>query len=82
MYLIIGLDEVLNVLERKVTCAEKERDQQQQRLSDARKMERIYILKSTLDEVMEKKREIESDAKEIEARLKSLDFNFNAIISK
>ena len=62
MYSIIGLDEVLNVLEMKLTNAEEERDRQQQRLNDARKMERIFVLKSTLDEVVEVVEEIGNGA--------------------
>ena len=83
MYSVIGLDEVLNVLEMKLTNAEEERDRQQQRLNDARKMERIFVLKSTLDEVIDKKLEMEVDAKKKnEDRLESLDFNLNDMISE
>ena len=63
MYSIIGLDEVLNVLETKLTNLEQKRDRQQQRLNDAKKMGRIFILKLTLDEVTKKKLEMELDAK-------------------
>ena len=66
----------------KLTNAEEERDRQQQRLNDARKMERIFVLKSTLDEVIDKKLEMEVDAKKNEDRLESLDFNLNDMISE
>ena len=49
----------------KLTKAEEERDRQQQRLNDAKKMEIIFVLKSTLDEVIEKKLEMELDAKKL-----------------